>query len=110
MQAGVYEVYVRDKFGCGFIKESIWLLHYPNFFTPNNDGYNDTWFIKNANFEPELKVYIYDRYGKLLANLDTKNKSWNGSYNNQQAVSSDYWFVVYRQDGRVHKGHFTLKR
>jgi gliding motility-associated-like protein len=110
LQPGVYTVYVKDKFNCGFSKMDVWLLYYPLFFTPNGDTYNDTWFIPNAEFEPDLKVYIYDRYGKLITYLDNKNKRWDGTYNGTQAVSTDYWFVVSRQDGRTFKGHFSLKR
>jgi gliding motility-associated-like protein len=107
---GVYTIYVQDKLGCGFFQKEVWLLYYPYFFTPNNDGYNDTWFVANSENEPELKIYIYDRYGKLIKYLDGQDKSWDGMYNGNQAVSSDYWFVVNRQDGRTHRGHFTLKR
>ena len=107
---GVYTIYVQDKLGCGFFQKEVWLLYYPYFFTPNNDGYNDTWFVANSENEPELKIYIYDRYGKLIKYLDGQDKSWDGMYNGNQAVSSDYWFVVSRQDGRIHRGHFTLKR
>lgn len=107
---GVYTIYVQDKLGCGFFQKEVWLLYYPYFFTPNNDGYNDTWFVANSENEPELKIYIYDRYGKLMKYLDSQDKSWDGMYNGNQAVSSDYWFVVNRQDGRTHRGHFTLKR
>jgi gliding motility-associated-like protein len=107
---GVYTIYVQDKLGCGFFQKEVWLLYYPYFFTPNNDGYNDTWFVANSENEPELKIYIYDRYGKLIKYLDGQDKSWDGMCNGNQAVSSDYWFVVNRQDGRTHRGHFTLKR
>lgn len=110
LEPGIYTVYVRDKLGCGIDTESIWLLYYPNFFTPNDDGYNDTWFIENGALEPNMTVYIYDRYGKLITGLDKTNPKWDGQYNGNQAVSTDYWFVVNRQDGRVHKGHFALKR
>ena len=110
LKPGVYTVYVQDKFGCGFVQKEIWLLYYPYFFTPNNDSYNDTWFIANSENEPDLKVYVYDRYGKLIKYLDGREKSWDGTYNSNQAVSTDYWFLVTRQDGRSHRGHFTLKR
>jgi gliding motility-associated-like protein len=109
LKPGVYTVYVQDKFGCGFTKKDIWLLHYPNFFTPNDDGYNDSWFIENADFETDLTVTIFDRYGRLIKYLDG-NQQWDGRYNGQQALSTDYWFVVNRQDGRTQQGHFTLKR
>lgn len=110
LEPGIYTIYVRDQLGCGIDTESIWLLYYPNFFTPNDDGYNDTWFIENGTLEPNMTVYIYDRYGKLITELDKTNPKWNGQYNDHQAVSTDYWFVVNRQDGRIHKGHFALKR
>ena len=107
---GVYTIYAQDKLGCGFVQKEVWLLYYPYFFTPNNDSYNDTWFIPNSENEPELKIHIYDRYGKLVKYLDGQDKSWDGTYDGNQGVSSDYWFVVSRQDGRTHRGHFTLKR
>ncbi|MBC7607630.1 MAG: T9SS type B sorting domain-containing protein [Burkholderiales bacterium] len=107
---GLYTVFIRDKFGCGVIQQQVWLLYYPKFFTPNGDGYNDLWFIENADFEPDFKVFIYDRYGKLIHSFGSKDTGWNGMYNGRDIFSNDYWFVVHRQDGKVFKGHFTLKR
>ena len=107
--SGVYTVYVRDKNGCGIVKDEIFLLMYPKFFTPNGDGYNDTWLIKYSHLEPNLKVDIFDRYGKLLKRLDNKN-SWDGKCNGYELPSSDYWFVVTRANGKEYRGHFTMKR
>jgi gliding motility-associated-like protein len=84
-------------------------LDYPKFFTPNGDGFNDEWKIKYAEFEPNLKVYIYDRMGKLIKYLDAQ-ASWNGNFISNQLVSDDYWFVAIREDGRKLQGHFSLKR
>lgn len=110
LKTGVYTVYVRNKEGCETISQEIWLLNYPKFFTPNNDGYNDTWLIKNSEFEPHFKVYIYDRLGKLITSFNSNSTGWDGSYNGEKIKSSDYWFVVYRQDGKIFKGHFSLVR
>ena len=107
---GLYTVYVRDLSGCGVFTQEVWLLYYVKFFTPNGDGANERWTIKNANFEPDLKIVIYDRYGKIMANFDANSRGWDGTYNNLPMFATDYWFVVYRQDGRIHKGHFSLKR
>jgi gliding motility-associated-like protein len=106
---GFYYVYVRDKNDCGIVKEDIFLLMYPKFFTPNNDGYNDTWEIKFSYKEPRLKVNIYDRYGKLLIKLNNLT-SWDGKYNEKDLPSSDYWFIVTRENGKEYRGHFTLER
>lgn len=107
---GLYTVYVRDKNGCGMTQQMIWILYYKRYFTPNGDGINDTWGIDYSKFEPNLKVVIYDRFGKAITSLSSNNPEWDGNYNGQLLFATDYWFVVYRQDGRIHKGHFALKR
>lgn len=107
---GKYTVYVKDLNGCGTIYDDFTLLNYPNFFTPNGDGYNDTWNIKFASSEPNLKVDIFDRYGKFLIRLSGGGPGWDGTYNGKPLPSTDYWFVVTREDGTIHKGHFAMKR
>lgn len=105
-----YIVYVRDKNGCGIVTEEVYLLYYPNFFTPNGDGYNDTWQLLNASKEPSNRVYIYDRFGKILKELKPDNIGWDGTYKGNPMPSADYWFLVERQNGKQYKGNFTLKR
>ena len=109
LTVGVYNIFVRDKNGCGVVGQDVFLLNYPRFFTPNNDGINDNWKVKFSEYEPGIKVEIYDRQGKLLKQLDSSN-SWDGIYNGLLLPSDDYWFVVHRVNGTIHKGHFTLKR
>ena len=65
LYSGKYSIYVRDKNGCGTAKQEVYLLMYPKFFTPNGDGYNDTWKIKFSEYEEGLIVKLFDRYGKL---------------------------------------------
>ncbi len=107
---GLYTVYVRDRRGCGKNQQTVWLLYYKRYFTPNGDGINETWNIENSQYEPNLKIVIYDRYGKAITSFDANSKGWDGTYSGQLMFATDYWFVVYRQDGRIHKGHFALKR
>ncbi|MBG6061539.1 gliding motility-associated-like protein [Flavobacterium sp. CG_9.1] len=84
-------------------------LPYPKFFTPNGDGFNDTWTINFAYLKPNTGIKIFDRYGKLITVLN-QNETWNGTYNNQQLPATDYWFIATRADGKEDKGHFSLKR
>jgi gliding motility-associated-like protein len=107
---GKYTIYVRDKNGCGTVTDEVYLLMYPKFFTPNGDGYNDTWKIKLSDFEEGLTVKIFDRYGKLIKILKSDSDGWNGTYNEQELPATDYWFIVTRADGKEQKGHFSLKR
>lgn len=110
LRPGLYTVYVRDIGGCLIVTQEVWLLNYPKFFTPNGDGFNETWFVKNSENEPNFKVYIFDRYGKLLTSIYSNEPGWDGKLNGRLLFSDDYWFQAYREDGRVYKGHFTLKR
>ncbi|WP_445722308.1 choice-of-anchor L domain-containing protein [Flavobacterium sp.] len=112
LSAGEYTVYVKDKNGCGIVTESFCILDYPKFFTPNGDGYNDSWQIKNLNKRglENSKIYIFDRYGKLLKQINPQGEGWNGNFNNAQLPSEDYWFVLELSNGKTVKNHFSLKR
>jgi gliding motility-associated-like protein len=107
---GIYTVYVKDKRGCGIAIEEVQLLMYPRFFTPNGDGYNDTWNISPTDKEPNLSFSIFDRFGKLLKVIKNNDGGWDGTFNGELLPATDYWFVVKRQDGNEYKGHFALKR
>ena len=107
---GIYNIFIKDKHGCGKINKEVVVFYYPNFFTPNDDGANDYWQIPNSVFEPSMRIYIFDRYGKLITGIDPRGSGWDGYYNGYQAPSTDYWFVVERANGKVYRGHFAMKR
>lgn len=107
---GPYTVYVRDKYDCGADLGDVYLLTYPKFFTPNGDGINETWRIQYSFFEPDMEIYIFDRYGKLLISFGPNYEGWDGTFHGKRLPSTDYWFLVKRQDGREHKGHFSMVR
>lgn len=89
------------------------VLKYPKFFTPNNDGFNDTWNIPDLSFQPDAVINIFDRYGKFLKELKPSEPGWDGNYNGNPLPSTDYWFqVFYTQNGvaQVFKSHFSMKR
>lgn len=112
LNAGEYTVYVQDKKGCGIVFESFYILDYPKYFTPNNDGYNDTWYIKNLdkrNLENSV-ITVFDRYGKLIKQVSGTSEGWNGTFNGEILPSTDYWFTIELTNGKTIKGHFALKR
>lgn len=84
-------------------------LPFPKFFTPNNDGYNDTWSIDFGYLAPNTVIQIFDRYGKLIKEI-TKDAFWDGTYLGKNEPTSDYWFTATRSNGKEYRGHFTLKR
>lgn len=110
--AGIHEVYINDKNGCGIVNQTIAVIGAPKFFTPNGDGQNDYWNVKgvNADFNKNATIYIYDRYGKLLKQIVPSSQGWDGTFTGQPLPSDDYWYTVKLDDGREAKGHFSLKR
>ena len=110
---GIYTIRIKDANDeCGTITESVSVIGFPKFFTPNNDGFHDTWQVYGVSdmFEQGSKILIFDRLGKLIKQLDPKGDGWDGLFNGNPMPNDDYWFAVTLQDGRVFKNHFTLKR
>lgn len=112
-----HTIYVRDKGGCGIayqlIEQDLTVEGFPNFFTPNGDGVNDYWqFIPHiATGENNvLKIWIFDKFGALLAQILPNSKGWNGNFNGSALPESNYWFKAISNNNKVIKGHFSLKR
>ncbi|QNM86648.1 T9SS type B sorting domain-containing protein [Polaribacter pectinis] len=119
LEGGVYTIIVNDKNGC-IADETLQIsvIQFPKFFTPNGDGKNDTWVVKGANkdFYPNASINIFDRYGKLVAQIPIDSQGWNGTYNGKVLSSDDYWYNVQlipadpTKQQVLKKGHFSLLR
>jgi len=115
VRIGEHTIYVRDLLNCNEITQKKIVIGYPKFFTPNGDGYHDTWNIVGMTMKSRSKIYIFDRYGKLLTQISPTGEGWDGTFNGVQLPSSDYWFVLDYEDPVTGKNnqlraHFTLKR
>ncbi|MCW1149219.1 PKD-like domain-containing protein, partial [Flavobacterium lacisediminis] len=114
VSAGPHVITVIDTQGCTYIVQTVLVVNYPQYFTPNGDGINDTWNIIGLQDQPEAIVYIFDRYGKLIKEIrPAEPEGWDGTYNQENLPSTDYWFTVdYLENGtkKQFKAHFALKR
>ena len=112
VKPGIRTVRVRDKIGCGVATTKIGVVGYYKYFSPNNDGVNDTWQILGlkTTFNSLSDVYIYDRYGRFLKRLNGDDDFWDGTYLGDPLPADDYWFRLELEDGRVYTGHFSLIR
>ena len=109
IEGGLYTIYVKANNCIEAISREYLHFYIPQFFTPNNDGVNDTFDLKGIENYSTYEVYIYNRFGKILKSAINVPFSWNGIYNNTALPSSDYWYVVIIE-GERRSGHFTLKR
>jgi gliding motility-associated-like protein len=116
LEGGFYTILVRDKNGCGVASLDVSVVEFPKFFTPNNDGFNDTWIIKGANsfFFPDSEVNIFNRFGKVVAKINIDEEGWDGTLNGRLLPSDDYWFNIRLVDRngvlRQRQGNFSLLR
>ena len=114
VNSGIHTVSVRDKNGCGYASSEALVLNYPKFFTPNGDGHNDTWNIRDLSNQPTASITIFDRYGKIIRQIKPSSEGWDGTYNGHVMSSDDYWFSLTYVDenlvNREFKSHFAMKR
>ncbi|WP_027394493.1 T9SS type B sorting domain-containing protein [Aquimarina latercula] len=118
-----YALRVVDNMGCEVVgvQELIFInIIIPNYFTPDGDGTNDTWYprqdpFRDPFFFDDMEVKVFDRYGRLLAEFvgdQGTNNGWDGIYQGSELPSGDYWFTIILNDidNREFTGHFTLYR
>ena len=97
LEGAIYTIIVNDKNGCApDATLQVSVLQFPKFFTPNGDGRNDTYIVKGANktFYPNSSINIFNRYGKLVAQIPIDGQGWDGTYNGKKLSSDDYWYNI----------------
>ena len=112
--SNTYKIQVRDDAGC--MTDTI--LHTPEceieipiVFTPNGDGINDLYVIKNLDKFLTYKLRIYDRRGQFIYQQDENSEPWDGTYKGKALPSADYWYTIdIEEEDDVYSGHFTLIR
>ena len=116
LETGEYFVNIYDTLGnCSPTRIGpIYIVNYPNYFTPNGDGIHDTWNITDLAQQTNSMISIFDRYGKFLKQIYPSGIGWDGKYNGKELPSTDYWFSVeftkQNNEKAIFKSHFTLKR
>jgi gliding motility-associated-like protein len=116
-EEGDYRHNFTSYFGCDSIVNLHVGIYYPiipsSYFSPNGDGINDVWIIKNIEQYPEASVEIYDRFGKMISSYKEYDNTggWDGTYQGKDVPATDYWYVISVKDtDKTFMGHFTLIR
>ena len=104
---GNYTVTVTDDNGCAAMATAavgftgtFGCVEIPQIITPNNDGFNDEWRIRNIDLYPGAEVLVYTRWGKLV--YKSRNISadpWDGRFNGRLMPTDSYHYILYLNDG-----------
>ena len=111
----IYQLTATDIAGCSS-KSSVVIKilldpMIPTAFTPNGDGLNDYWHIKNLNDYSNCEVTIFDRYGQIIYHSRGYNNPWDGTKNGQPMSAGTYCFIIdTKKRNKIIKGFVILIR
>jgi len=104
---GTYSAVVADVNGCAAsltvvvgVVGTDRCLEIPDIITPNDDGYNDTWLIKNIDLFPQADVSVFNRWGKkVFATKNLAGNPWDGRYEGKLLPTDSYHYILNLNDG-----------
>ena len=80
-----------------------------NILTPNGDGKNDTWQVKDINLYPDNTVSVYDRAGRLVYSKHGYQNDWDGTLKGSPLEQGTYYFTIdLGNGGNLIKGFITI--
>lgn len=87
---------------------SEWEIFIPNAFSPNGDGVNDTWQIRNIDKFPANEVEIYNRWGNRVYRASPYRNEWDGN----GLPDGAYYYILKLNNtkGTTFKGYVSIKR
>ncbi len=104
---GSYSLVVTDANGCAAsasvdigVTGSEGCIIVQEIITPNNDGFNDSWKIRNIELFPNAEVFVYNRWGELV--FKTKNipaNEWDGTSDGKLLPTDSYHYILHLNDG-----------
>ena len=98
----VYHLSVGDGKGCFysdsvriFVRDRPFVFFFiPNAITPNGDGYNDTWFIRDLEGYPDNEVRILNRWGDEVFSQAPYQNNWDGTWRGQKLPGGTYYYIL----------------
>ncbi|GAA4099253.1 gliding motility-associated C-terminal domain-containing protein [Mucilaginibacter panaciglaebae] len=72
-----------------------------NTFTPNGDGLNDTWVVKNIEGFPNSVVQVYSRYGASVFYSVSYAVPWDGKLNGADLPDGTYYYIIDLKNGET---------
>ena len=95
LNRGIQKVYVRDSKKCTVKEYEFSIINLINAITPNGDGINDVLDYSDLRVKKEVKISIFDRFGKKVYSSEKQsNYIWNGTENGRSIITGTYWYVL----------------
>jgi gliding motility-associated-like protein len=66
-----------------------------NHFTPNDDGFNDTWSITNLKDYPNFEITVYNRWGQTVFQQSQQYTAWDGKSHGITMPDATYYYIFY---------------
>jgi len=79
-----------------------------NILSPNGDGINDIWVVKNIAFYPDNTVTVYNKAGEVVFTRKGYTNDWNGTYRGSVLSEGTYYYSVDLGNGTTKKGFITV--
>jgi gliding motility-associated-like protein len=82
-----------------------------NILSPNGDGKNDTWIVKDIQSYPNNRVTVFDRAGRPVYTKNGYSNDWAGTYQGSPLAEGTYYYVIDLGIGENYiKGFVTIVR
>ncbi|MCD9017741.1 alpha/beta fold hydrolase [Parachryseolinea silvisoli] len=82
----------------------------PKVFTPNGDGQNDVWAVKNVALVNGCPLTIYDKLGNKVYESISYGNEWDGQYKGRKLEPGPYYYVFKCDGANVFTGGVRLIR
>ena len=83
----------------------------PNVISPNGDGINDFWEIRNSEIYLGMELVIFNEYGQVIYTTKSYNNDWNGMYNGSPLSRGVYYYIMYDRNRDVaYRGSISVVR
>lgn len=117
LQNTTYEVTATSLDGCAGTQQinikvvADFKVDATNILTPNGDGKNDKWVIRNLDSYPNNEVTIYDRTGRVVFHRRNYSNDWDATLNGHPLSEGTYYYLL-KIEGtdKVAKGFITIIR
>jgi gliding motility-associated-like protein len=119
METTVYTLRVTDENNCvNFdtilvsVEDELRIIP-SNILTPNNNDENDTWSIVNIDSYPNAEIKIFDRWGKLIFEMENYMNDWQGTNSNGDILpDGTYYYIILlsKEHNKIYKGAITILR